>query len=165
MFRPEFRPGGRGSRGRAETPLPGRFPRPGRFLFLCGFDQRGGDFQPRAEFSLPLRTPSWTSSPQLWITKQPCVTICYARLCKAEGMGFEPTTPCGASDFETGCKPPVFSGETSISGRVGAELGAVKPETVQPADPDLAMILERWTALPAAVRSGIVAMVKATAGG
>jgi hypothetical protein len=48
---------------------------------------------------------------------------------------------------------------------VGAELGAVKPETVYPADPDLAMILERWAALPAAVRSGIVAMVKATTGG
>ena len=23
------------------------------------------------------------------------------RLAKAEGMGFEPTTPCGASDFES----------------------------------------------------------------
>ena len=25
------------------------------------------------------------------------------RLTKAEGMGFEPTTPCGASDFEFRC--------------------------------------------------------------
>jgi hypothetical protein len=48
---------------------------------------------------------------------------------------------------------------------VGAELVAVAAESVQPADPDLAMIFERWATLPAAVRSGIVAMVKATAGG
>jgi len=46
---------------------------------------------------------------------------------------------------------------------VGAELVAVKPDLVHPADPDLALILECWAGLPAAVRSGIVAMVKATA--
>ena len=79
-------------------------------------------------------------------------------------MGFEPTTPCGASDFETGCNPLDFAGKTRVSGSVVAELVAVEAESLLPTDPDLAMIFERWASLPAAVRSGIMAMVKATAG-
>jgi hypothetical protein len=34
-----------------------------------------------------------------------------------------------------------------------------------PSDADLAAVVERWATLPAAIRAGIVAMVKATAPG
>ncbi|MFH0983719.1 MAG: hypothetical protein V2A79_19565 [Planctomycetota bacterium] len=34
----------------------------------------------------------------------------------------------------------------------------------QPADPDLAAVVNAWPALPAAVKAGIVAMIRATAG-
>ena len=57
-------------------------------------------------------------------------------------MGFKPTTPCGASDFETGCNPQDFAGKTRVSGSVGAELVAVEAESVLPADPDLAVIFD-----------------------
>jgi len=41
-------------------------------------------------------------------------------------------------------------------------VGALAPDAL-PSDPDLAMIVQRWESLPAAVRAGIVAMVNAAA--
>ena len=40
----------------------------------------------------------------------------------------------------------------------------MKPATVRP-DPDLQVILDKWPDLPEPIRAGIVAMVKAAAGG
>lgn len=44
--------------------------------------------------------------------------------------------------------------------RLGNLLGALRVE-----DPDLALVIDRWAKLPAAVRSGIIAMVKTTGSG
>ena len=46
----------------------------------------------------------------------------------------------------------------------GAESGALGGDSVEkhaPADPDLAALITAWPTLPAALKSGIVAMVKA----
>ena len=42
----------------------------------------------------------------------------------------------------------------------GAESGALSEDSA-PTDPDLAYIINQWPDLPAAIRAGIVAMVKA----
>jgi hypothetical protein len=72
--------------------------------------------------------------------------------------------------------------ETRLVGRTGREHLANSSETAQvsrapeakgeavgqqnpPADPDLARVMEAWPALPPALKAGIVAMVKASAGG
>jgi hypothetical protein len=44
--------------------------------------------------------------------------------------------------------------------KVGAPGAAVKTE-IGVCDPELMMVVERWQSLPAAVRAGIVAMVRA----
>jgi len=68
---------------------------------------------------------------------------------------FTPTDPDG---IRTTLEKPRKQAE---SGRGGAESGAPGGKNA-PADPDLALIVDRWASLPAAVRAGIVAMVKAT---
>jgi hypothetical protein len=35
------------------------------------------------------------------------------------------------------------------------------PTDTRPSDPDLALVIERWEALPDAIRAGILAMVRA----
>ncbi len=44
--------------------------------------------------------------------------------------------------------------------RLGALLGAIRAE-----NPDLGLVIDRWADLPAAVRAGIIAMVKTTGSG
>jgi len=44
-----------------------------------------------------------------------------------------------------------------------AESGAISPDTDH-FDPGLALVVERWTDLPEAIRAGIVAMVRAAGG-
>ena len=46
---------------------------------------------------------------------------------------------------------------------MGARGGALESE-IGVSDPDLAVIIERWEALPRAVRAGILAMVRAAGG-
>src|SRR5262245_13119846 len=64
---------------------------------------------------------------------------------KVEARGIEP--------FENS------KGNTAKSGQRGAESGAVS------LDPDLAMVVERWGSLPDAVRTCIVALVRAALAG
>ena len=68
----------------------------------------------------------------------------------------------------TGLEPEsVSSSKTShlqnVSDGRAAESGANGDEK-PPHDPDLALIIERWEHLPEAVKTGIMAMVKATEG-
>ena len=77
---------------------------------------------------------------------------------KAEGMGFEPTTPCGASDFESAQKHEIPE-KNGGSGQVVSILGSSQNNQVVP-DPDLEYISEHWSKLPDTLRAGIVAMVK-----
>jgi len=53
--------------------------------------------------------------------------------------------------------------ENALFAEGGAESGAVAAQ-VGPIDSDLALLVERWDALPEALRAGIVAMVKAAEG-
>jgi len=81
-------------------------------------------------------------------------------------MGFEPTTGFPASDFETGSNPRFSSGKAGVLGTVVAELAAGEAESVPghprsgSADPDLALILDRWPTLPESARADIMAIVK-----
>jgi hypothetical protein len=65
-------------------------------------------------------------------------------------MGIE--SPANSSDNDT----------VSISS--GAKSGANDSQNGR-IDPDLARVVERWDALPEAIRAGIVAMVKAASAG
>src|SRR5262245_45639756 len=56
--------------------------------------------------------------------------------------------------------PPDFPGKTAPSEKGAATSGADAGDN-RHLDPDLALILERWDALSAAVRAGIAALVKA----
>jgi site-specific recombinase XerD len=80
---------------------------------------------------------------------------------KAEGKGFEPSTGCPAPDFESDCNM-LFSPEKQGSLKSGRAFGRALPGTLSSTDPDLTMVCHRWAELPAAIRAGIVAMVKAT---
>lgn len=73
----------------------------------------------------------------------------------------------GATGLEHPANPagntPVSESGGSKSGNFGADVGpttlpAASPE---PADPELAAVLEAWPSLPAALRSGILAIVAA----
>ena len=57
-------------------------------------------------------------------------------------------------------------GNQQFSGPRGTESGTLGDDSAdnrQPADPELAAVVECWPQLPAALRAGILAMVKATA--
>jgi hypothetical protein len=56
------------------------------------------------------------------------------------------------------------SATAHISGEPEAKGEAVQPPK-PPVDPDLARLVEAWPALPAALKAGILAMVKASADG
>lgn len=67
----------------------------------------------------------------------------------------------------TGLEHPSNSPEKQgFPAQGGAESGALGGESAtnqQPADPDLAAVVSAWANLPAAIRAGIVAMVKTAA--
>jgi hypothetical protein len=52
------------------------------------------------------------------------------RLTKAEGMGFEPTTPCGASDFESSNWGQLPSRCRSVAGFLRSFLDPSRPRIV-----------------------------------
>jgi len=81
---------------------------------------------------------------------------------QAEGMGFEPTTPCGASDFESAqnCEIPA---ENGVSAQLVSILGSSR-NVQSSCDADLALIAVCWADLPPTVRAAIVAMVVAVTG-
>ena len=54
------------------------------------------------------------------------------------------------------------TGNTGVSVQSGAESGALGGDFA-PIDPDLALILERWPALPEAARASIMAVVREAA--
>jgi hypothetical protein len=56
--------------------------------------------------------------------------------------------------------PPQNAGKTQISQTGGAKSGALSSDSA-PIDPDLQRVLEAWPMLPAALRSGILAMIDA----
>ena len=66
----------------------------------------------------------------------------------------------GPQGFEQPAETPAKRG---ISETGGAKSGALSPVST-PIDPDLAAITAAWPELPAALKAGIVAMVKAATG-
>ena len=60
--------------------------------------------------------------------------------------------------------PSKASGKPHIHTDGGAESGALAADPL-PRDPDLAMLVERWDSLPAALKTGITAMVRAAGKG
>jgi hypothetical protein len=74
-----------------------------------------------------------------------------------ESVGLEPTT--------TGlkvCRAPLDSAVNHDDSDTRAENLAHSLARQVENDPDLALIVERWEALPTALRAGILAMIKAT---
>ena len=63
----------------------------------------------------------------------------------------------GVTGFEPATKT---SGKTHIRGKGGAKSGALGAQDA-PIDPDLAMVVKRWTSLPEAVKQDVVAIVRA----
>lgn len=60
------------------------------------------------------------------------------------------------------------TGKTGVSDQSGAKSGAVGAQTADfgdsatdPMDPELAAVVDAWPALPAAIKAGILAMVRA----
>ncbi|MDX9912882.1 MAG: hypothetical protein RBS39_13745 [Phycisphaerales bacterium] len=81
------------------------------------------------------------------------------------------TLPMGATGL---AQPPKSSEKTPNQGRGGNKSGnivggdgtaALAAASQLPTDPDLARVVEAWENLPAAVRAGIVAMVRASVPG
>jgi hypothetical protein len=68
----------------------------------------------------------------------------------------------------TGCEHPADSaGKSGISQQGGTESGPLGGDLAsirQPADSDLAAVVEAWPDLPAAIRAGILAMIQAAKG-
>ena len=63
-----------------------------------------------------------------------------------------------------GIEPTDDSAEkTALSLEGGAKSGAVAPQS-GPIDPDLACLIDAWPNLPAPIRAGILAMIRATSG-
>ena len=60
--------------------------------------------------------------------------------------------------------PSKMPGNHQIRPTGGAESGALAADPL-PRDPDLAMLVERWDSLPAALKTGITAMVRAAGKG
>ena len=60
-------------------------------------------------------------------------------------------------------QPPVFSKETAISSRGGAESGA-PPADLPASDPDLRLVVEAWPTLPEPMRAAILAIVRTATG-
>jgi hypothetical protein len=56
--------------------------------------------------------------------------------------------------------PQQYAGNSGVGGESGAESGALGAQN-GPVDPDLAAVMEAWPGLPAAIRAGILAMVRA----
>ena len=75
------------------------------------------------------------------------------QLTRAEGMGFEPTTPFGASDFESA---------DSAENHDDSAHGVPEDVPARIADHALAAVCEAWATLLPAVRAGILAMVEAS---
>lgn len=55
--------------------------------------------------------------------------------------------------------PPLALSKTPISGEGGAKSGAHDAPKV-PADPDLALIVDRWPNLPEPIRQAVLALVR-----
>ena len=81
---------------------------------------------------------------------------------RAEGKGLEPSTGKPAPDFESvgNREIPEKNGLFAFGAAVGA---AAKPEMVA-IDPDLREVIDAWSALPDAIKAGILAMVRAAGG-
>ena len=71
-------------------------------------------------------------------------------------MGFEPTIHLWTSDFESDRWP------RNPGGIIGLTSDVHKDVPSHSADPDLALVVEWWPRLPAAIRAGILAMVRAS---
>lgn len=57
--------------------------------------------------------------------------------------------------------PAQNGGNSLVEGPSGAECGALDAPKAPP-DPDLAAVVDAWPALPAAIKAGILAMIRAT---
>jgi hypothetical protein len=55
---------------------------------------------------------------------------------------------------------PQSSGNSALGGQSGAECGARGAQNA-PIDPELAAVIDAWPALPAAIKAGILAMIRA----
>ncbi len=75
-------------------------------------------------------------------------------------MGFEPMNNGFAIRSPDGVTPVDINTCGDRHKRLGDLLGALRVE-----NPDLALVIDRWADLPAAVRAGIIAMVKTTGSG
>lgn len=64
---------------------------------------------------------------------------------------------CRTENPATGAKIPAKTAVSEAGGAFGGALETGKPH----GDPDLALIVGQWAALPEALKAGIVAMVKA----
>ena len=56
------------------------------------------------------------------------------------------------------------TGKTGVSDQSGAECGALAAREA-PLDPELAAVVDAWPALPAAIKAGILATIRAAQGG
>ena len=75
----------------------------------------------------------------------------------AEGKGFEPSTPCGAPVLQTDAEAAECEQKQHAS-----TLCQQNASSDEHSDPDLQAIIERWPELPEALKTGILAMVRAT---
>jgi hypothetical protein len=72
---------------------------------------------------------------------------------KTEGTGFEPATPFGASDFESGieAREARAASESASGVHTDVHTGSL--------DADLAAVVAAWPSLPAELRARILAML------
>ena len=85
----------------------------------------------------------------------------------ARVKGLEPSTSSVTGWGPTTEKPGTQGADDEVPGRAntGANSGESEaPAARPPTDPDLAVIVDAWSALPAALRAGIAAMVRAASG-
>ena len=78
-----------------------------------------------------------------------------------EAEGFEPSVPCGTAVFKTAAGP---AQGTRVQGDASAGSSVLVPCMVflREKRPDLAELVAAWDRLPAPLRSGILAMIRAT---
>jgi len=80
------------------------------------------------------------------------------------GWESNPHDPYGSQDIKSGARivqPEKGKRVTENTPSAGAQIGAHPTPKTAPMPPDLLAVAQAWPTLPAALRAGIVAMVKA----